>query len=225
MTEITQTQQSKFLWYTGVVAIIFVIFAFGGAAIVQPFRLERYLKPFVIIHIISAMGWLILFTYQSKLALSGRFEKHRKNLKIGTTLVIITTLFSIYITFAWGDARRFIGESRDVLVFAILFFASIWAVKRGRTETHKSLMLIACLNLFNPAFSRLGFIFDWPVSVGVLASFLTWIIVPLSYDLLTKRKVHKATIGGIVFTVTSFALVIGIVFSPLMEKIELFLYG
>ncbi|MGB6036695.1 MAG: hypothetical protein WBG42_10550, partial [Cryomorphaceae bacterium] len=155
-------QKSKFIYYTGIIAIIFVVLAFGIAAVVQTHRIERYFKPFVIIHIILSMGWLILFVHQSRLAQKGQLDKHRKNVNLATTLVVLSTMIAVYITYAWGDTRRLIGESRDIVAFAILFFASIWSVKRGKPEIHKRLLLIAIMNLIGPAFTRVWFIFDWP---------------------------------------------------------------
>ena len=218
-------KNSKYLYYAGIIAIVFVILAFGVAALVQPHRVERYFKPFVILHIIASMAWLILFVHQSKLALQGKIEKHRKNLNLATLLVIISTFIAIYITYQWGDARRLIGESRDILTFAILFFASIWAIKRGKAETHKRFLLIALINLIGPAFVRVGFIFEWTQGTVVLAFLLTWIIVPVAYDLVTIRKIHKATAIGVGFTLLSFIIMVAIVSSPLMESITELLYG
>ncbi len=74
-------------------------------------------------------------------------------------------------------------------------------------------------------FVRVGFIFEWPQETVVFAFLLTWIIVPVSYDLVTIRKIHKATTIGVGFTFLSFIIIIAIVFSPLMEGITEFLYG
>jgi len=202
-----------------------VVLAFGIAAMKQPHRVERYFKPLVILHIITSMAWLLLFVHQSRLALQGKFDKHRNNLNLASVLVIFSTLIAIYITYAWGDARRLLGESRDILTFAILFFASIWAIKRGKSETHKRFLLIALINLIGPAFARVGFIFDWSQVTGVFVVILTWIIVPVLYDVITIRKIHKATVIGVGFTLLSFIIMVAIVFSPLMESISKLLYG
>ncbi len=216
--------QSKFLYYTGVASILFVILAFGIVAFVQPARLERYYKPYVIIHIITTLGWLLLFTWQSKLILNNKLNRHKQNVKIAHVLVVVATIVGIYITYLWGDPRRLIGESRDVLVFAGLYFASIMLVNKGKTEAHKRLMLVALVNLVSPAWTRVGSIFDWSTPVVVLAMILTWIIVPLAYDIFTIRKIHRATIAGILVTIISFALMIAIVISPWFDKIDAFLY-
>lgn len=212
------------MWYISIATLIFVILAFGILSAIETDRLGRYVKPFVIIHIFTALGWLFLFSYQSWLALHGQLDKHKKNLNIGTLLVLITTIFSIIITYQWGSAMRFVGESRDVVVFAILFFTSIWAIRNGKAETHKRLMLMALLNLIHPAMTRVKFIFDWSDQLSVLVMLLVWILIPIAYDLLTLRKIHKATLGGVLFTLISFFLMIAIVLSPIMKRIEIFLY-
>lgn len=218
-------QKSKFIFYTGIIAIIFVILAFGIAAMVQPHRIERYFKPFVIIHIILSMGWLILFIHQSRLARKGELYKHQKNVNLATILVVFSTLIAVYITYQWGDFQRLIGESRDILAFAILFFVSIWAVKKGKPETHKRLLLIALMNLIGPAFSRVWSIFEWPQETIVIILLLTWIIVPVSYDVVSIRKIHKATYIGIAFTLLSFIIMLAVIFSPFGAHLNELLYG
>lgn len=220
-----QAKSSKLIFWTGIVILVFVLLAFGIAAVVQPFRLDRYVKPLVIIHIALTMGWLVLFICQSRLALTGNMERHRRNAAPGILLVILIAIEAIYITYDWGDPVRFVGESRDVLAFAALFFASIWAAGKGKPETHKRLMQIACLNLINPAITRVGFIFGWSNGTLIAVMLLLWILVPVIHDLVTIRSIHKATIGGIIFSIVSFGLMIAVVISPLMGYIESLLFS
>jgi hypothetical protein len=213
-------RRSRFLLYTGIVIFVFVVIAFGAAAIVQPFRLARYAKPEVIVHIVLVLSWVILFIVQSRLAGAGAITRHRKNLRLGALLVFLITIQGIYLTYKWGDALRLIGESRDVLAFAALFIAAIWAARKGRFEAHKRLMLIAALNLLGPAHIRLGFVLDWSIPTVILATVLTWILPPIAYDLLSRRAIHWATITGIAFSIVTYALVLAIVFSPAIVVIE-----
>ena len=220
----TEVKKSKFMWNVSIVIIAFVILAFGIAAMVQPHRVERYVKPLVIVHIIFTMSWLILFAYQSKLILAGNIGKHRKNLNVGLVLVFLITIQAMYLTYSWGSAARFIGESRDVVVFAILFLWSVRMANKGKMEWHKSLMFIACLNLINPAFTRFGFIVGWSIPVGLAVTNLIWIIVPIIRDKATNGSVHRATIVGILFTFLSNVIMLAIVLSPLMKPITEFMY-
>jgi hypothetical protein len=54
----------------------------------------------------------------------------------------------------------------------------------------------------------------------ILATILTWILLPVAYDLRTRRAIHRASIAGIVFSIATFALMLVIVSSPLMGVIE-----
>ncbi len=220
-----KNKKSKFIWYTGIGVLIFVILAFGSAAIVQPYRIQRYVKPLVIVHISLVMSWLFLFVLQSRLVLLGRMERHRKNVNLGLLLVFVITIQAIYLTYLFGSAVRFVGESRDVLAFSVLFIGSIWAAKKGNIEMHKRFMLIACINLLGPAFMRLGFVFNWSDGIVVLAMISSWIVIPISYDLVTRRSIHKASIIGIAFTLLSFVLILAIIFSPLIKFIEAQLFA
>lgn len=220
-TNVTSAQlRSRFLWYAGIVMLVFVVGAFGAAALAQPFRLARYVKPQVIVHIVLALSWLGLFIVQSGLVGSGAIARHRKNVWLGALIALILTVHAIYLTYVWGDPQRFVGESRDVLAFAALFIAAVWAAKRHRFEAHKRLMFIGTLNLLGPAYTRLGFVFDWPVLTGLIVTLLTWILPPVIYDLLTRGAIHRASIAGIAFSIATLVLMIAIVSSPVMGLIE-----
>ncbi len=220
-----QTQKSRFLRLTALTMIIYVVLAFGAATWMQPFRLERYVKPLVVVHIIASLGWLAIFFGQSGLVLRGEIEKHRQRLPIASGLVLVIAVTSVIITFQWGSAQRVVVETRDVVAFAVLFALAVFAAKQARYENHKRLMLIAGLNLIHPAHVRVPNIFDWPFYMSLPITLFSWIAIPLAYDWLTQRKVHKATWFGIAFTLLSFVLVIAIAFSPLMPLIETVLYG
>lgn len=218
--EVNIQKKSRFIYLTGIAILIFAIIAFGSAAIIQPYRVERYIKPKVIIHISLIMGWLILFIIQSRLAIKGAIQKHHKNLLIGALLVLLITLQAIWLTYEWGDVNRFIGESRDVVAFSILFIAGIILAKNGKIEAHKRLILIATLNLLTPAVTRFGFIFDWSGPITLILTILIWILIPVLYDLTTRKSIHRATIGGIVFSIFSVIVMIAMIISPIRTWIE-----
>ncbi|CAN5708675.1 hypothetical protein BH23GEM11_BH23GEM11_10660 [soil metagenome] len=75
------------MWYAGLAMIAFVVAPFGAAALIQPFRQARYVRPEVILHIGLVMSWLVLFTAQSGLVHAGRIARHRKNVWLGSLLV------------------------------------------------------------------------------------------------------------------------------------------
>ena len=101
-----------------------------------------------------------------------------------------------------------------------LFSAGIWAAKQGKFEAHKRLIFIGTLNLLGPAHTRLGAVLGWSTPTLLLAVFLTWILPPIAYDLLTRRSIHRVSIAGIVFSMATFALMVVITLSPVMGWIE-----
>lgn len=217
----TDRQPSRFLWYAGLSMLVFVVAAFGAGAVGQPFRLERYVDPQVVLHIALLLGWMVLFIVQSSLVQRGDLARHEKNVRLGTVLVFLATAHAVYLTYSFGSVERFIGESRDVLAFAALFVASVWFARNGRLDWHKRLMFIATLNLLGPAYTRLGGLFEWWTDpVVVLATALTWMLPPVAYDLVTRRSVHRASIAGIAFSFASFALMLAVVLSPIRGWME-----
>ena len=223
--DMSEAERSKFIWLTGLLMIVFVVLAFGLASWAQPFRLHRYVKPLVVVHILASLGWLVLFFSQSGLVHRGEIEKHRQRLTLATALVVVSFFSSIVITYQWGNASRFVAESRDAMAFAILFAAAIAVAKRGDFEAHKRLMLIAGLNLIHPAHVRVPNIFDLPPAMSLPLTLTSWIVIPLAYDWVTQRKIHKVTLLGMGFTIVSCIIVVAVVFSPLMPMIETSLYG
>ena len=216
--------RSKFLWYAGIIMLAYVVIAFGFAALEQPHRHERYTRIEVILHIVVALSWLVLFIFQSRLVHVGAIRSHRRNGWLGAALAALITVQAIHLTYVWGDAVRLIAESRDVIVFAALFFAAVWAAQKNKYDVHVRLMFIAGLNLINPAQIRLTFALDWPIPMAVVLGLITWTIPPLAYDLVTQRSIHRASIVGIAVTVLSFLLVLAIVFSPFIETIGNWFY-
>ena len=225
MREVLKAKRSKAMFHLAIGMTIFVVLAFGSAAMVQPFRVERYIKPFVLIHIITSLSWMALFIYQSKLILKGKIKQHTDNVKLGLVLVIVLTLMAIYITYEWRSAARLVAESRDVIVFSLLFIWGIRKAKIGKFDWHTRLILAAALNLINPAFIRLVNALGLPVPSVILFTLAALIIVPIAYDRATLGKIHKASVVGMVISISSYVLVIAIAFSPLIDLIEILIYG
>jgi len=214
-------RRSRFFWYAGFGMVLFVVLAFGAGAVAQPYRLDRYAKPKVILHIALFLGWLGFFTLQSRLILARYVARHKRNVLLGGLIVFAGTLHAIYLTYEFGSVDRFIGESRDVIAFAALFVASVWFARRGKLDWHKRLMLIATLNLMGPAYTRVAALFEWwTVPVSLLATLLTWVLPVVAYDLVTRRSIHRASIAGIVFSIASFVVMVLIVTSPVRGWME-----
>lgn len=214
----------RFYWYAGIVCTAYVVLAFGAAAIVQPFRLPRYVTPLTTLHIAVMFGWLGLYIAQARLAESDP-ARHRRNLTIGAVLVGLAVVQGIAMRVSVGNVPALVGEGIGVLVFAALFFLSVRAAKRGDYPAHTRLMFIALLNVVGPAHARLfqatGAMVDNQVGPGAfLFGILFLVVPPLAYDVVTERRLHRATITGLLLSLGGTALKVVVAVSPLMRRIE-----
>lgn len=174
---------------------------------------------------VADIGWLVLFVSQARLAHRGENARHRSRMSLALAIMGTLSLTSIMIVYQVGFAARVLGESRDALGFATLFAYALRQARKGNIESHKRHMLIASLNLINPANMRVPMIFDWPPATSLPITLICWVAVPIAHDLITQRKIHKATVYGVGFTVVTFAFVVVVIFSPLMPLIETWFYG
>jgi len=67
--------------------------------------------------------------------------------------------------------------------------------------------------------------FDWPIPMSPLIVLLFWISRPISFDTMTNGKIHRATKLGLAISLISFIVVLLVVFSPLLAKIDMLIYG
>jgi hypothetical protein len=95
-----------------------------------------------------------------------------------------------------GLSGAFWGNLGSALAFLILVGSAI--ALRARSDWHKRLMLLASVAIMLPALARLS---RWPIlggeqgpfPLGVVSALLVALFV---YDLLTARRVHRATLLG-----------------------------
>jgi hypothetical protein len=168
----------------------------------------------LLLHVHGAVftAWVLFFLAQTTLVAAGRTDLHRR-MGIGgamlAVLVLILGTATAIIRIKGGSAPvpdvpplAFLAiPLGDMVVFGILVGAAIYY--RHRAESHKRLMTLAMIALMSAPIARL------PLSIlkaGPPAFFgLTdlFILVLLVYDLVTRRRVHPATIWGGLLIVAS----------------------
>lgn len=93
----------------------------------------------------------------------------------------------------------------DMLMFACLVGAGFYF--RRRLDTHKRLMLLATIAVIPAAVARLPFAFMQTVSALTAYLVSDLFIVPcMLYDLLTRGRLHRATVAGGLLLVVSHLL-------------------
>jgi hypothetical protein len=157
-------------------------------------------------------SWVLLFLAQTTLVAAHRTDLHRRlgggGAVLAALLLIVGTTTAI-LRVKGGSAPipgvpplAFLAVPLfDMVVFAILIGAGLSL--RGNPETHKRLMTLATISLMSAPIARLPF---GLLRAGPPAFFgLTdlFIVAMLVYDLVTRRRIHPATIWGGLLIVAS----------------------
>lgn len=193
------------------VMIAATVFAgFARTYFLRPYFNTQPLMPLLHLHGILFTSWLVLYLTQTALVAAKRTDIHRRLGIVGAVIAVLMILV--------GTATAVIRAQQgmtppggppplvflvvplgDMLVFAILIGAGFYF--RRRPDVHKRLMLLATISILGAAVARLPFAFI--LETGPLAYFgLTDLFVAacLIYDLITRRRVHRATaLGGLLF--------------------------
>ena len=196
------------LFYTGMAAV-FLVVVFAGFArtyYLRPYFDTASLGPLLHLHGVIFSSWLVLLLAQTLLVAANRTRLHRR---LGVAGAVVAALMLVVGT-ATAVIRARIVEVPpgspsplvfltiplgDMLVFAILVGAGFYY--RRRADVHKRLMLLATVAILPAAVARLPFAFIQ--QVGPLAFFGLpdlFILVCLAYDLVSRRRPHRATVAG-----------------------------
>ncbi len=163
------------------------------------------LTPLVVLHGGLFTIWTLLFVVQTSLVAAGRVDVHRKLGTVGFVLVpvLLVTMAMVSVHGALRAAGPPVAPPASfiavpfaaVLVFPIL---AGWALAvRRDPQSHKRLMLLAMIVLMSPAAGRLPLVPPaagaYLMLFGVANLFLLALVL---WDLLTLRRLHRATLWG-----------------------------
>jgi hypothetical protein len=156
--------------------------------------------------------WVLFFVAQTALVASGRTYLHRRMgvagavlaamvVIVGTT-VAITRVRTGVSPIPGVPALSFLAIPLfDMVLFAILVSSAIYF--RRRLEAHKRLMTLSMIALMAAPIARMRFLPLPPAPPTFFGLSDLFIVALLVYDLLTRRKVHPATIWGGLLIVAS----------------------
>jgi hypothetical protein len=206
------------LFYTGM-AVAFMLTVFAGFArtyYLRPYFGTPSLTPLLHLHGVVFTSWLLLLLTQTALVAANRTGVHRRlgmaGAVIAVVMVIVGTATAIIrakvVEVPAGAPSPLVFLTiplGDMLVFASLVGAGFYFRRRG--DIHKRLMLLATISILPAATARLPFAFIQ--QVGPLAFFGLadlFIVACLIYDLVARRRVHRATAWGGLLIVVSHPL-------------------
>ena len=211
---ITGQRRREHLFHVGMaIAVALTVFAgFARTYYLRPYFHPEPLRPLLHWHGLIFTSWVVLLLTQTTLVATHRTDLHRR---LGVGGAVLAALM-VLIGTATAITRAREGLTRpgspspmgfltiplgSMVVFAGLVTAGIHF--RRRPDVHKRLMFLATFALLTAPIARL------PLSLlryGPPASFaLTDLfLVPLvGYDLITRGRLHRATVAGGIVLVAS----------------------
>jgi hypothetical protein len=166
--------------------------------------------PNVLVHVHGALftAWVLLLATQIALVSVGRLHWHRH---IGVLGMFLAPLMVIVGFATLIEMIRRPGipplpivqiiAAVDILTLSIFAVLTFWAfLARRDAATHKRLMLLATITILGPAVAR------WPFgfvnsTFGFLVVLDCFIALLVTYDLWTRRSLHRASVWGILLTI------------------------
>jgi hypothetical protein len=172
--------------------------------------------PFTtLVHVHGALftGWVLLFIAQTALVASHRLAVHRRlgvaGAILAAAMILVGTLTAVATAKRGGapvgvDPLAFLAIPIFDMVLFATFVTSALVLRRNK-DMHKRLMLLAYISIIGAAVARLPGV----PSLGPLAFFglaYSLVVVAAIYDLVTRRRVHKAYLWGGALMVASVPL-------------------
>ena len=158
------------------------------------------LTPLYHVHGALFSAWIALLVAQTSLVAAGRTDIHRTLGIAGAVLAAV--VFIVGVTVSIETLRRQGGSLGrdprvffsiplgDIIVFGVLVTAAI--VQRWRSKSHKRLMLLATISILTAAIAR--FLAAGPV--GVFLGTDAFVLALVVYDLISRGRLHPATLWG-----------------------------
>jgi hypothetical protein len=196
------------LLVAGIVLTVFL--GFGKSYLLA--GLVRAPLPNLLVHVHGAvyMSWILLLILQTLLAASGKLRWHRQLGFLGLFIACAMVVLGIMVA-RWSLATHryppifppfvfFFGQLATVgFAFPLLVFLAFHC--RKHPATHKRLIIIATLSIFDAAITR------WPIlSISqspLMTSLVVYSFLPLmvAYDLFSLHRIQKATLWGGLFLI------------------------
>jgi hypothetical protein len=200
--------------YFGAMVLVLVVAVFLG------FARTYYLAPIYHSHVRNLLigvhgavftAWIVLLVVQTTLVARRNIALHRRLGIFGAGLAVAMVGLGIAAAtdalargssppgFPFGPVVFFIIPIFNIAKFAVLIFFAIWLRSNG--PAHKRLVLLATLAVVSPAIDRWFAYIHVHRMTGVAVDLMILSIVV--FDLLTIRRIHRATLLGGLFSIVT----------------------
>ena len=222
-------------FFSGMAILMLCTVALGFAKTYYLAGLFRAPLPSWVIHVHGAAFsfWILLFVTQTSLVAAHRVDLHRRLglaafgwscLMVVLGVMAATDLLLRGVVVGGVDPRTFYaGTILDIVMFAVLVLAAFST--RSVAPTHKRFALLATISLMGPAIGRWPFPFIQENPQATDAILYGFVLLLVAYDLLTLRKVYRATIMGAIFIIAVQRLELPVGRSNLWQSIAVWVEG
>ena len=156
------------------------------------------------LHALLFTTWVVLFVVQTSLVARHRVAVHRRLgvavAALAGIMIVVGTATALQLALRGGappgvEPLAFLAVPMgDMVMFAVLLTSALWL--RRNKEAHKRLMLLAYTSILVAAVAR----FPGVLPLGPLwffgLTFLPVLVLGVTYDLVTRRRVHPAYLWG-----------------------------
>jgi hypothetical protein len=173
------------------------------------------LPAYIILHGVVLTLWFLAFLGQTLLVALGKSRFHRSLGVVSAFLAAIIFALSMLVVIrsvVRESSLVVIGDMVILLLFAVVVTGGIWF--RRQPDTHKRLMLVGSIYIVAPAIAR------WPgaqsmLPISVVVPQLLLLTAMTVYDLFLQRRMHRATVWGVVLYFVASGITISVATSKL----------
>ena len=197
--------ETRFFMIVAIVMAAFNVIAFSLFAAVGISSFHA--PPYVHVHAMLFMGWVVLFVTQVSLAATGSLALHRKLgwVAVGWALAMIvvgtaTTIWTVQrdrVPFFFLPAQFLVMNPLSVSVFGALLVGGV--VKRRDRDWHPRLIMCAMAAIMGPSFGRLlpaPLLMYW-MFTAVFAAMIAFPVAGIIRDKRRYGRVHPAWLVGL----------------------------
>jgi hypothetical protein len=199
-------RRGRFFLFMSALILVVVLLGFGPSFYLRPLYEMPQETPIVFIHGGLMTAWFVVLVAQTSLVAAGRVDIHRKLGIAGVALACVAIVLNVIVSLEFGArmaASGDLGRAPSIIwgnfatlsVFATCVALAVW--HRKKPDTHRRLMLLACISMTPQAWSR--FPLWWPSLAGVvnaLSGVLALLATLAIYDLVTTGRVRLSTVLG-----------------------------
>ena len=160
------------------------------------------IPAYLYVHGVALTAWFVLVFAQACLIAARRTAVHRRLGVITMLVALLVVPISAFVvirsvpraTAAGANSMNIQGvvitDLISLVVFSVLVATALHL--RHRPDIHRRFMICSCLVIFGPVNARLARL-GLPLWFGLVHVPLSF-LVPAAYDLLTIRRLHRATL-------------------------------